>query len=226
MGKIKIIKKEEPQICEVDFVREQYEKDGRYQTKMLMFDDNYMAAGDSYRTYLTPEAVKEIFDYITWGDLSSENAEEQGGFLIGRYLYDPEKDLNIAIVEMAIPAKHARGSIGTLEIQNQDMWEMHQQLDTINSTRSEEEKLLVLGWFHTHPNTLDVFMSGTDRYTQRTFFSGERALAIVLNPHRKIWKCFRSAECCDTMAEMLIDGFLLDEFGKKRLLNESLRFGG
>ena len=170
MGKIKIVKKEEPQICEVEFLREQYETEGQYQVKMLMFGDNYTVAGDSYRTYLTPEAVKEIFDYIKWGEIDRENTAEQGGFLIGRYLYDPEKKWNIAIVETAIPARHARGSIGTLEIQNQDMLEMHQQLDMINNTRSEEDKFLVLGWFHTHPNTLDVFMSGTDRYTQRTFF--------------------------------------------------------
>lgn len=225
MGKIKIVKKEEPQICEVEFLREQYETEGQYQVKMLMFGDNYTVAGDSYRTYLTPEAVKEIFDYIKWGEIDRENTAEQGGFLIGRYLYDPEKKWNIAIVETAIPARHARGSIGTLEIQNQDMLEMHQQLDMINNTRSEEDKFLVLGWFHTHPNTLDVFMSGTDRYTQRTFFSGERALAIILNPHRKIWKCFRSAECHDTMAEMMIDERLLGKYEKKRLLNERFRFG-
>lgn len=226
MGKIKIVKKEEPKICEVDFLREQYETDGQYQVKMLMFGDNYTVAEDSYRTYLTPEAVKKIFDYINWGKIDHKNTAEQGGFLIGRYIYDPEKELNIAIVETAIPARHARGSAGTLEIQNQDMLEMHQQLDMINGTRSEEDKLLVLGWFHTHPNTLDVFMSGTDRYTQRTFFSGDRALAIVLNPHRKIWKCFRAAGCHDTMAEMLLDEDLLNEYGKKRLLNESFRFGG
>lgn len=56
----------------------------------------------------------------------------------------------------------------------------------------------VIGWYHTHPNNLGVFMSGTDQRTQATFFSANWQFAIVLNPHRLQWKAFageQATEC-------------------------------
>ena len=43
MGKIKIVKKEEPQICEVEFLREQYETEGQYQVDVYKRQGRYGA---------------------------------------------------------------------------------------------------------------------------------------------------------------------------------------
>ena len=39
----------------------------------------------------------------------------------------------------------------------------------------------IVGWFHTHPG-LGVFMSGTDRQTQRNFFSQPWQVSLVVDP--------------------------------------------
>ena len=102
---------------------------------------------------------------------------------------------------------------------------MYKELDTMNQRRPAQERLELVGWFHTHPNSLDVFMSGTDRWTQSRLFSGERCIALVFNPHRKLWKCFRTEECLDTKAELLVGSRLADKLGKKGLRNETVVFG-
>ena len=58
--------------------------------------------------------------------------------------------------------------------------------------------LQIIGWYHTHPNQLDVFMSETDVGTQMRFFSNDWQFAIVLNPHKKLWRAFhgKNAEEC------------------------------
>jgi hypothetical protein len=43
--------------------------------------------------------------------------------------------------------------------------------------------LMVVGWYHSHPN-LGVFFSGTDRATQSAFFTSLR-LGLVIDPIRK-----------------------------------------
>jgi len=58
--------------------------------------------------------------------------------------------------------------------------------------------LQIIGWYHTHPNTLDVFMSGTDQNTQSRLFGNDWQFAIVLNPQKRIWCAFygsHSTEC-------------------------------
>lgn len=52
----------------------------------------------------------------------------------------------------------------------------------------------VIGWFHTHPNSLDVFMSRTDMDTQRNFFNQDWHFSVVLNPHRRLIACFNSMD--------------------------------
>jgi hypothetical protein len=42
---------------------------------------------------------------------------------------------------------------------------------------------MVVGWYHSHPN-LGAFFSGTDRKTQRSFFSQRYSLGLVADPVR------------------------------------------
>ena len=64
--------------------------------------------------------------------------------------------------------------------------------------------LRVVGWYHTHPNGLDVFMSGTDRDTQRALFPGAAQFALVLNPHRRLWRAFRGADSDPCHAAVIV----------------------
>jgi len=65
--------------------------------------------------------------------------------------------------------------------------------DMLDVVDNLDSKLQIVGWYHTHPNDLDVFMSGTDTATQARVFSHDWQFAIVLNPHKKIWRSFYGA---------------------------------
>jgi proteasome lid subunit RPN8/RPN11 len=51
----------------------------------------------------------------------------------------------------------------------------------------------VVGWYHSHPN-LGAFFSGTDRKTQRAFFSQAHGLGLVVDPVRLQEKWFLGAD--------------------------------
>ena len=64
--------------------------------------------------------------------------------------------------------------------------------------------LQVIGWYHTHPGGLSVFMSGTDRATQRRHFSADWHFALVLNPHRQSIRAFHGPECLECSAAAIV----------------------
>jgi proteasome lid subunit RPN8/RPN11 len=138
---------------------------------------------------LMPKARQVVMNHIAWAQKTKDNVVEQGGILIGHVYFDAEKDLTYAIVSEAIPAIGARGTTAYLEL-NHEVWKnMIDKADEILDAQ-EEPKQQIIGWYHTHPNDLSVFMSGTDLRTQQTLFCEDWQFAIVLNPHRKIWRAF------------------------------------
>lgn len=224
MGTIKIVSRSVPAIGTTTYQKNDFGKDGNYPHERVLVCDNFFApdADDHWRLYVLPEPAERIFSHIHWDTRHPDNLVEQGGFLLGRYFRDEEKNVTLCLVEHAVPAMQAAGTMGYLVMQESDLLAAHLELDKLNRNRSEEAQLRIIGWFHTHPNNLDVFMSGTDRGTQSSMFAGENAVAIVLNPHRKIWKCFRSERCQSVKGEILLDSAAVQKFGTKQLHNHSL----
>ncbi len=220
MGRIRFVKEYVPEVREIRYRSEDFAR------AYTLICDNGSMADPHYQVVVLPEASEAIFNHIGWGTRTPQNRNEQGGFLAGRHYYDSEKELHVCVVELALPAPKAKSSPVAIEISHKDSEEMYRVLDEVNLTRPEGEKLVTVGWYHTHPNELDVFMSGIDQGTQRQLFSGEKAIALVFNPNRRIWSCFRSDACLDEKAEMLIDHSALRKFGKSRLTNQRLKFGG
>lgn len=150
------------------------------------------------RIYISPSAREHIFSHIRWGDLNAtETRSEQGGLLLGNIYYDEEAELYYGIAERGIPGRSAQGTATYLEMTHETWREMIDNVDRLLSAE-EHKDLQIIGWYHTHPNELDVFMSGTDMNTQRNYFNQEWHFAIVLNPQKRIWKAFsgpRSLEC-------------------------------
>lgn len=132
-------------------------------------------------------SCKKLKGCIGWGTHCKENRVEQGGILLGRvFRYQQEI---FSFVEDVILA-NTRGKSAFVEF-TPDMWaKMQQDLDEINHERKEEEQLSIIGWFHTHPNGLSVFMSGTDKNTQDKNFFQDWQVSIVLNPHTRKLRAF------------------------------------
>lgn len=158
------------------------------------------------RLIFQPLAQKRMLSHIEWGQSTPRNTVEQGGILIGK-IYQCG-NIVYGIVEDTIQAR-TQGSASYVKFNHEAWDEMQRKLDDINSER--KDKLIVIGWYHTHPNELPVFMSGTDRGTQSEQFSKYWQFAIVLNPQKKICDAFcgKEASKCELS-----------------FLNETLEIGG
>lgn len=151
--------------------------------------------------YISEQAEREIKEHISWDKKTSVNVYEQGGILIGKPFLIGKSILGI--VECVIPAKLSQASAAYLEMGTETWGKM---LD-IYDENYKDKGLYVIGWFHTHPNSLSVFMSFTDMETQRGFFNQDWHFSVVLNPHRRLIACFNSANAdkCDYYPSDFID---------------------
>lgn len=147
----------------------------------------------SHQFYLANNAFQSISKHIGWGQRYARfNKVEQGGILLGEVFKDPHDNTIYAIAQEAIAGRLAQGTSSYLEITHETWKEMLDDVDQL------DKDFQVIGWYHTHPNGLPVFMSGTDRATQERFFGKDWQFAIVLNPQKQIWRSFygnRSNEC-------------------------------
>lgn len=153
---------------------------------------NFRGSSQVHKVYLKPNAAEHIFEHIGWGKETSDNRVEQGGILVGRVIQDEQQSF-IGIVEEAIPGRFAKGNSAYLEMDHETWKNMYDQADRILDARPEE-RLQIIGWYHTHPKGLDVFMSTTDLDTQQQTFANDWQFAIVLNPQKKTWRAFRGKE--------------------------------
>jgi proteasome lid subunit RPN8/RPN11 len=105
--------------------------------------------------------------------------EESGGLLLGTAAV-PSSRLSGAIpfpivsVTEAVPSENYEGTSVSLRI-DPSVW--------TSAMPRKNAGLLVVGWFHSHPN-LGAFFSGTDCATQRSFFRNEYSLGYVIDPIR------------------------------------------
>ncbi|WP_299273600.1 Mov34/MPN/PAD-1 family protein [uncultured Psychroserpens sp.] len=144
--------------------------------------------------YIGTKAKQQIWDHVQWGISDSKiNKIEQGGILLGRVFFDKQQQIQYGVVEEVVRGENAKGNATYLEMSHQIWSQMLNDADEIIDQR-DNDNIQVIGWYHTHPNQLDVFMSGTDLRTQRGFFNQNWHYAIVINPHKQIWKAFVGAE--------------------------------
>jgi proteasome lid subunit RPN8/RPN11 len=144
---------------------------------------------NNYRRYLIigKRALKKLKDSLDWGQKTKRNVVEQGGVLLGEVAYHGNEIYNL--VRDVIFADTSGSSV-FVEF-TRAMWsEMQDGLARLNETLDERKRLVIVGWFHTHPNDLPVFMSGTDINTQRLNFSLDWQASLVMNPHSNKFRAF------------------------------------
>ncbi len=162
---------------------------------------------------LTKTAQDEMFKHICWGNqLTHVNRVEQGGLLAGVHYEDPDTKLHYCVALHAYPLRDAKGTPTFLDARATDWAECFAAMDRDNVATGLG--MNTMGWFHTHPNGLPTFMSGTDHHTQRTVFNGTTNFALVLNPHTGSWKAFRGPDAMDSLCYMLDTNDLATLCGK------------
>jgi proteasome lid subunit RPN8/RPN11 len=158
----------------------------------------------THKLYLKQEAMHQIARHIGWGEETAFNQVEQGGILLGQVFKDSEAGLTYGVVHRAVAGASAKGSSAYLEMTHETWKEM---LDSVNKilVAEPEEALQIIGWYHTHPNHLSVFMSTTDQATQRRLFAYDWQFAMVLNPQKTIWRAFFGGDAQECPGFMVID---------------------
>ena len=153
--------------------------------------------------YFLPDALKSLDKHIGWGKKNPDNQVEQGGILIGEVFYDEHRRKVIGIVQDIIAGESAPSDNMSLNMTTEVWNSMYRELDLKN--RNSQKEMRIIGWYHTHPNNLDVYMSTVDIRTQKCFFRHEWQFAVVFNPHRKIWKVFSGERCMRCQGYFLLD---------------------
>ncbi|QHI36420.1 hypothetical protein IMCC3317_17830 [Kordia antarctica] len=155
--------------------------------------------------YITQKAREQIWNHISWGNHNTKNNKiEQGGILLGQVFFDEEREVQFGIVEEVVVGRNTNGSSVYLEMSHETWSQMLIDADKIIDDQ-EKGTIQIIGWYHTHPNGLDVFMSGTDMNTQQRFFNQDWHYAIVINPHKQIWKAFVGKEALECKGFILKD---------------------
>lgn len=170
----------------------------------------------------TSYATKKLRVTIGWNRFDfPRNRVEMGGWLIGNYIRDDSGQIVQAEVTDILLANNCAGTPSYLEwpaiedIRLQRVFfRMKDELTAQNPSKGEN--LSRIGWWHTHPNGLPVFMSSTDMETQRIKFFKDHDYSVVLNPHRMIWKAFIGRNADEVPAIMLIDKYIPEKSVKTK----------
>lgn len=159
---------------------------------------------DDHRIFLLPDALKDLDDHIHWGNYLKENMVEVGGYMVGQVFRNPRSGNYFAVVHRMIPIHGAKGSPGYLEMGASESCDaMEEESEVI---RSNGGKWIRVGWYHIHPNQLEVFMSGTDMGTQTRSYNRPWQFALVLNPQKCICRAFRGKDAHEVDCCFVIDG--------------------
>ena len=156
-------------------------------------------------------ASKKLLYTIGWlRDDYPENHREQGGLLIGYEIMDAEgnpiraevTDILVAKADIRSPGYIEWSGMEDIRLQRQ-FFEKQEELSKTNPELADALK--IIGWWHTHPNYLPVFMSETDMETQRLKFSKPNQYSLVLNPHRGIFRAFAGCNAEEVPVIMLLE---------------------
>lgn len=167
-----------------------------------------------YELLFLSGAQKELHEFIGWGNHSYRpNRVEQIGFLAGKHYQNAANGKRMCVVYHVLPVHEAKGSAAYIEYSAEMV---HNAIVRLNEMeRGEQDPCELIGWFHTHPNSLPTFMSGTDMVTQHSTFNCEYNYSVVLNPHTKSWKAFRGYDAVDSECRWLSIS-TLDELTNKQ----------
>lgn len=138
---------------------------------------------NDFYVFIEQSALEGLYDF-----LAHDTNREHGGVLIGKPYFDEEVENYFVDIRVAIPAQETEGTPIHLQFTS-DAWSF------ISGVIEENyPDLVVVGWYHSHPG-LGVFMSSTDRETQKAFFNHPWSLATVVDPIAKITGWFFDEKC-------------------------------
>lgn len=173
-------------------------------------------ASQNVRIIFEPPAAKLLFDNIAWGARYRRGDVEKAGILIGNYYRDCTscEEVVWADVVVVVPANSAlvNATFETIDITAEAWKGMYETADEFRS-----ENLQIVGWYHTHLDSINTRFSGIDRVTQRKAFTYEYSFGVVFNPNQRKWSVFYGPESRECVGELLFDEELLNCYGSPQI---------
>lgn len=143
------------------------------------------------------EASDALYSEVAWGRRTYRNQTEQIGLLAGHFCNAAPEGAAPKIwleVKKIIPCRNPEISKKDyIKISPENWKSMYEELEQIN--REQEQELVLVGWYHTHPENIPAVFSNIDYETHTSQFTYEYNAAVVLNPHRKTWKAYYGPKC-------------------------------
>lgn len=192
--KIKIKKQKNYSLEKIDF-------DKRILEDALISNHSEIETNDYY-LIVANNVKKEVFEHISWGIDSEGNQVEQGGIILGKIIQDAKSLINYGIAIKAIPAFDTDSSMKHLHFNHQVWNNILRKSDEFIEDNSKSN-LQLIAWYHTHPKHLRVYMSDTDKKTQKLFFNQDWHFALIFNPQKKIWRVFQGKDARECQAYMI-----------------------
>lgn len=128
----------------------------------------------------------------------TQRREESGGLLLGLAATAPVPTPSplhpIVYVTESVPSQNYEGTAAFLQMQA-SLW--------TSTLPHRQAGLLVVGWFHSHPD-LGAFFSATDRRTQQNFFHHDYSVGYVIDPVRDDHACFIGPQSHEIQAPQTI----------------------
>lgn len=106
----------------------------------------------------------------------SDPDNEVGGWLLGKWRYDPRYDRQFVVIDTILPALFTINSSSHLTFTSDS------QIALRARQEAEYPDKEVIGWFHTHPH-MSVFLSSYDTWLHHHFFPELWQVALVIEPH-------------------------------------------
>ena len=134
------------------------------------------------------QAQLDLDNHIQWGKTTEKNYVEQLGLMIGQVFKDKDTGILVGVCEHLVPIDQVRGTSTYFEASEDVLFAAIEKARFIINKSGSDSRLI--GWYHTHPMSLSVFMSGVDVRNQRTLFNNPWQFAVVLNPQKKEFKAY------------------------------------
>ncbi len=166
---------------------------GKAGTDYLEIDLNYEWDDSAVRkVYFKRDCIIKTYrffeDSLRLTD-ADKTAFETGGYLIGRWDYNPEDNskYDVSLEEFIEPGDDAKFSNYQLNFGAKIGIKLQKALENIKQKTGED--YLMTAWFHSHPG-LKIFLSDFDLSVQDGFSNGKETLkmiALVLDPYTNNW---------------------------------------
>jgi proteasome lid subunit RPN8/RPN11 len=104
---------------------------------------------------------------------------EVGGWLLGRWCWDPENLEEYIVVDASLPALYTNQSSTHLTFTQKSQVQMFGLQEKLYPEK------VVVGWYHTHPR-MSLFLSSYDQWLHQYFFPHPWQVALVVEPHTRI----------------------------------------